>query len=193
MRDERADDATMARLRAATVGEVERQPVVIVEPDPTWPDRYEREAGRIRGALGERVVELHHVGSTSVPDLPAKPIIDIVLVVVDPADEASYVPDLEAIGFELRIREPDWYEHRILKPAGSRDVNLHVFGPGCEEVTAMLRFRDHLRRDPADQQLYADTKRELAHRAWPTVQHYADAKTEVVREILDRAPRPPDS
>ncbi len=184
---EGADDETMARLRAATVGEVERRPVVIVEPDRTWPDRYEREAGDIRAALGERVLELHHVGSTSVPDLPAKPVIDIVLVVSDPADEASYVPDLDAIGYELRIREPDWYEHRVLKPA-SRDVNLHVFGPDCEEVAAMLRFRDHLRRDADDRRRYADTKRELATHDWPTVQHYADAKTTVVRDILGRAP-----
>lgn len=179
-------DETMERLRAATVGEVERREVVLVEPDPTWPDRYAALAERIRATLGATVTALHHVGSTSVPDLPAKPIIDLVLVVPDPSDESSYVPALEADGWELRVREPDWYEHRVLKPA-ARDANLHVFGPDCEEVARMLAFRDHLRRDRTDRELYARTKRELAARDWPTVQHYADAKSDVVADILTRA------
>lgn len=181
------DDAVMRRIEQATVGEVERRPVVVVEPDPEWPARYEREAERIRGALGDAVVELHHVGSTSVPDLPAKPIIDIALVVADSADETAYVPALTSAGYTLRIREPDWYEHRVLVRRHDGDVNLHVFGPDCPEVERMLCFRDHLRRDAADRRLYADTKRELAARDWPTVQHYADAKDDVVAAIMQRA------
>lgn len=182
------DDPTLARLEAVTVGDVERRPVVLAEPDPAWPDRYDALATTIRDALGDRVLELHHVGSTSVPDLPAKPIIDLALVVADPAHEDAYVPDLEAAGWELRIREPDWYEHRLLKPR-DRDANLHVFGPGCDETRRMLAFRDHLRRDRTDRDRYADTKRELAARDWPTVQHYADAKSDVVADILTRALR----
>lgn len=178
----------MARLEAATVGGVERREVILVDPDPTWPDAYAALAERIRAALSDTAIELHHVGSTSVRDLPAKPIIDLVLVVADPADEDSYVPALEADGWELRIREPDWYEHRVLKPA-ARDANLHVFAQGCDEVDRMLAFRDHLRRDHSDRELYAATKRDLAARDWPTVQHYADAKTDVVRDILSRALR----
>ncbi len=181
------DDAIMRRIEQATIGEVERRPVVLVEPDPAWPARYEREAERIRGALGDAVVELHHVGSTSVPDLPAKPIVDIVLVVADSADEPAYVPALTSAGYTLAIREPDWYEHRVLKRRHDGDVNLHVFGRDCPEVERMLCFRDHLRRDAADRRLYADTKRELAARDWPTVQHYADAKDDVVATIMHRA------
>ncbi len=180
------DDPTMARLRAVTVGEVESRPVVLVDPDPAWPAWFERARERIVGALGPVALAVHHVGSTSVPALPAKPVLDIALVVPDPADEDAYVPALEALGYELRIREPDWFEHRLLKPA-ARDVNLHVFGPDCPEVARMLAFRDHLRCHAADRELYARTKRELAAREWPTVQHYADAKDDVVAEIMDRA------
>ena len=129
---------------------------------------------------------MEHVGSTSVPGLAAKPIIDISLAVADSADEQAYVPALEAAGYFLRIREPDWFEHRGF---GRRDVrvNLHVFSAGCAEIERMLRFRDHLRRDDADRELYERTKRELAQRQWKYVQHYADAKSAVVEAILARA------
>lgn len=180
-------DPTLQRLEQVTVGPVEHRAVVIVVPDPAWPAQFEDEAGRIRGALRGGVRGLHHVGSTAVPGLPAKPIIDIVLVVDDPAEEAGYVPALESIGYALKIREPDWYEHRVLVArACSPDVNLHVFGPGCPEVDRMLWFRDHLRTDPEDRDRYARTKQALARRSWPTVQHYADAKTDVVEQIMTR-------
>jgi len=181
-----SDDPVLARLREVTVGPVESRPVVLVEPDPLWPERYAAEAARIGAALGAHALELHHVGSTAVPGLIAKPVIAIVLVVADPADEAFYVPALEAAGYAPRIREPDWYEHRMLRPVDAADVNLHVFGPACPEVERMLRFRDLLRARPDERELYAQTKRQLAQRSWPTVQHYADAKSEVVAAILAR-------
>ena len=117
--------------------------------------------------------------------LPAKPLIDINLVVPDTTDEAAYVPPPEAIGYVLRIREPDWFEHRMLR-GFDPPVNLHVFPPGCEEVERMLRFRDHLRTNEADRELYNRTKRELAAKEWKYVQNYADAKSAVVQEILAR-------
>src|SRR5215475_8676269 len=80
--------------------------IKVVEYDERWPADFDRVATRIRDALGDRVLELHHVGSTSVPGLPAKPIIDVDLVVADPADEAAYIPDLQAAGFVHTIREP---------------------------------------------------------------------------------------
>jgi GrpB-like predicted nucleotidyltransferase (UPF0157 family) len=116
----------------------------------------------------------------------AKPIIDIVLVVPDSADEPAYVPALEAASYALCAREPNWFEHRLLKRAHPQ-VNLHVFSRGCPEVERMLRFRDHLRRDAGDRELYERTKRELARREWKYVQHYADAKSETVEAILARA------
>ena len=161
-------------------------PIELVEYDPEWPAQYEREEKKIRRALGDRVLQVEHTGSTSVPGLAAKPIIDITLVVEDTTDEDAYVPALEAEGYVLRAREPDWYEHRMFKGTDPA-VNLHVFPAKCEEVPKMLAFRDHLRDSEEDRELYERTKRELAARDWDWVQHYADAKTEVVEEIVARA------
>lgn len=182
-----SDDPTLDRLREVTVGEVEHRPIVLAEPDPAWPAHAAERMTAIRDALPGTVLELHHAGSTAVADLPAKPVLDLVLVVADPADEAAYVPALEAIGYELRIREPDWYEHRVLRIVDELSVNLHVFGAGCVEVRRMLAMRDRLRADATDRERYAAVKRDLAARDWRTVQHYADAKSEVVAEILGRA------
>jgi GrpB-like predicted nucleotidyltransferase (UPF0157 family) len=159
--------------------------VTLIDYDPAWPTRFAALAARIRHALGARVVALHHAGSTSVPSLAAKPIIDMVLEVANSADEAAYVPALEAAGFALRIREPGWFEHRLLR--GAPPSNLHVFTAGCEETRRMLSFRDHLRNDAADRQLYEATKRNLASRNWAKMQDYADAKSAVVGEIMGRA------
>jgi GrpB-like predicted nucleotidyltransferase (UPF0157 family) len=161
-------------------------PIEIRDYDSDWPRLYEREEERIRSVLGEGVIRIEHVGSTSVPGLPAKPVIDIVLEVGDSADEAAYVPALEAHGYTLRIREPDWFEHRLFKGPNT-DVNVHVFTAGCEEVDRMIRFRDWLREHAADRELYAERKRELAVRDWKYMQQYADAKTAVVQEIMARA------
>jgi GrpB-like predicted nucleotidyltransferase (UPF0157 family) len=154
--------------------------------DPIWPQLYAREAARMRLALGERVVRLEHAGSTSVPGLAAKPIVDIVLEVPDAAEEAAYLPALEAAGYGLRLREPDWFQHRLLKGPDT-DINLHVFSAGCPETDRMLLFRDWLRGDAGDRELYVRTKRELAARPWMSVQQYADAKTAVIGAILARA------
>ena len=176
------------QLRKATVGELKpfNGRIRLADYDPNWPDLYEREAARIRSVLGDRVVQLEHVGSTSVPGLPAKPIIDILLVVPDSADEAAYVAPLEAAGYRLTIREPDWHEHRMLKGPDT-NINLHVFSPGSSETDRMLSFRDWLRTQERDRRLYEHAKRELSTRTWKYVQNYADAKTEVVEGILARA------
>ena len=179
---------TEEQLRAVTIGEPARLsgPVELVDYDPAWPQLFAREAARVRLALGNDVLLLEHVGSTSVPGLAAKPWIDMVLVVTDSADELAYVPALEAAGYELRIREPDWYEHRMLRRLDP-GVHLHVFSPGCVEVERMLRFRDRLRSNESDRRLYERTKRALAQREWVYVQNYADAKATVVQEIITRA------
>lgn len=160
--------------------------ILLAPYDPQWPSRYSRLDDLVRQALGPRVLMLEHVGSTSVGGLSAKPIIDMVLVVADSADEQSYIPQLEEKGFRLHIREPDWHEHRLLK-ASDVKANLHVFSDGCDEVDRMLAFRDWLRSHPDDKELYEETKRTLAARTWKYTQHYADAKSEVVEEILGRA------
>jgi GrpB-like predicted nucleotidyltransferase (UPF0157 family) len=175
-------------MEEITIGPLERHdaPVALAEYDPAWPALYAAEERKIRRALSERALQVEHTGSTAIPGLAAKPIIDIVLVVEETTDEDAYVPDLEAEGYVLRAREPDWHEHRMLKGEGPA-VNLHVFPAGCAEVPKMLAFRDHLRADEADRELYERTKRELARREWAYVQHYADAKSEVVEEIVARA------
>jgi GrpB-like predicted nucleotidyltransferase (UPF0157 family) len=175
-------------IRAYTIGELKplTGKVVVSDYDPAWPGLYEREAARVRSVLGERVRLLEHAGSTSVAGLPAKPTIDMVLAVPNASDEAGYVPDMQRAGYVLRIREPHWFEHRLFKGPDTT-INLHVFSAGCSEIDQMLLFRDWLRTHPEDRDLYAATKRELAQRDWKFVQHYADAKTDVVREILNRA------
>ncbi len=136
--------------------------------------------------LGSRALRIEHAGSTSVPGLAAKPVIDIVLVVADSADENAYFPALESANYRLRIREPEWYQHRLFNGPDT-NVNLHVFSSGCPEADRMLTFRDWLRGNAADRDLYARTKLSLAQGEWKDVQEYADAKTAVVEEILGRA------
>jgi GrpB-like predicted nucleotidyltransferase (UPF0157 family) len=179
---------TEEQIRSYTVGE----PIVlsgrirIVDYDPHWPRHYQREADRLLAVLGERALRIEHIGSTSVPGLAAKPLIDMLLVVADPANEQDYVPDMEAAGYVLRIREIDWYEHRMFK-GPDRDINLHVLPLGCPEIDRYLMFRERLRTNDADRELYERTKRELAGKDWKYVQNYADAKSAVVEEIIARA------
>jgi GrpB-like predicted nucleotidyltransferase (UPF0157 family) len=179
---------TDAEIRAATVGEPPRldAQVELVDYDPEWPRLFQREADRIRSVLRARALRIEHVGSTSVPGLCAKPRIDIVLVVPDSSDEPAYVPAMEQAGYPLRIREPDWFEHRVFKGPGT-DTNIHVFTEGCSEIDRMTRFRDWLRSHPEDRDLYANEKRALAQREWKYVQNYADAKTSVIEHIIARA------
>ncbi|MDQ3128853.1 MAG: GrpB family protein [Chloroflexota bacterium] len=163
-------------------------PIELAEPDPAWPALFDREEARIRFALGDRVVRLEHTGSTSVPGLAAKACIDITMTVADVLDEPAYVPDLEAAGYRLVIREhePEWYDHRVFKGPDT-NVNLHVFSAGCRELDRMVGFRDWLRSHPEDRELYEATKRDLVMRDWAFVQNYADAKGEVVEQIATRA------
>jgi len=159
------------------------RPITLVDADPRWPQQFELLRDDIRRALGVSALAVEHVGSTSVPGLLAKPILDICLVVHDPPVESTYVPQLRTIGYVLQIREPDWYEHRMLwhdDPAS----HLHVFGADCVEVERMIRFRDHLRSHPESREKYARTKQQLASRSWAYGQDYADAKSQIIEGIL---------
>lgn len=163
--------------------------IEVVEPDPSWPQSFELLKGRIMSALGSTAVEIAHVGSTSVPGLAAKPIIDIDLTVQDPLDEAAYVPQLQAAGFDFLLREPRWHEHRFFC-AYEPVTNLHVFGPDCPEPVRHKIFRDWLRKTPADKELYVQVKRQAAEasrKGKESMDDYSIRKNEVVRGILDRA------
>jgi GrpB-like predicted nucleotidyltransferase (UPF0157 family) len=183
-----AEGMSDQQIQAVTVGEpvLLSGPITLADYDPRWPHLFAREAARIEAALGERALRIEHTGSTSVPGLAAKPIIDMLLVVADSGDEPAYVLDLEAVGYVLRIREPDWYEHRVFKGPDT-NVNLHVLSAGCAEIDRVLQFRDRLRRHDEERALYERTKRELAVRHWKYVQNYADAKSAVIEEIIGRA------
>ena len=162
-------------------------PISVVESDPTWPDQFHVLATRIRDVLGDRVLALEHVGSTSVPGLPAKPIIDIDLTVADSSDEAAYVPALEQAGFVLTIREPLWHQHRCLTSTDPQS-NLHVWSPGSPEAIRHTMFRDWLCTHPDDRARYAGAKRSAADvstAAGEAVMDYNLRKQPVIREILD--------
>ncbi|GII95004.1 GrpB family protein [Sinosporangium siamense] len=190
MGDDQRLPMSSEEIESAHVGEAPllNAQVVLMPYSDGWPVAYSVEAGRIGGALeGVRHV-VEHVGSTSVPGLAAKPILDVLLIVPDSADESSYVPALKREGYELTIREPDWFEHRVLKKYGeAMPVTLHVLSEGCPEIRRMLAFRDRLRVNEEDRALYERTKLALAGQQWKYLQNYADAKTEVVEAILSRA------
>ena len=179
---------TEEQIRTHTIGALKplQGRIVIVDYDPQWPSVFEREADRIRVVLGSRALQIEHTGSTSVPGLVAKPIIDVLLVVADSADEATYLPALETAGYLLRIRETNWHEHRMFWGPDTK-INLHVFSSGCPEIERTLMFRDWLRDNAADRDLYARTKLALAQQEWKYIQNYADAKTVVIEEIIARA------
>jgi GrpB-like predicted nucleotidyltransferase (UPF0157 family) len=179
---------TEEQIRVHTIGELKPLSgrIPMVDYDAQWPEVFGREADKIRAALGRRALRIEHTGSTAVPALAAKPIIDVLLVVADSRDEDSYVPALEGAGYALRIRETNWYEHRMFK-GRETEINPHVFSSGCPEIDRMLMFRDWLRSHAADRELYARTKRALARNEWKYMQNYADAKTGVIEEILARA------
>ena len=162
-----------------------REPVQIsvVDYDERWPVRFREIAECLRQAVGEGVSGVEHIGSTSVPGLAAKPIVDVLLTVADVGDEAAYLPALESAGFQLRVREP---AHRMVRTP-ARDVHVHVYEPGRREVRDYIDLRDWLRVDAQDRELYAATKRMLARRQWNDMNDYADAKTEVIHDILARA------
>lgn len=175
-----ADDFD-AHLREVLIGGTEQREIVVVPYDPGWPERYAAERTRIRDALDDQVVAVHHVGSTAVPGLAAKPIIDIILEVREPNDEQTYVPYLEAVGYELRVREPD---HRMLRSA-TKDVHIHCWSDP-EDVERHLVFRDWLRHDEPDRARYGQLKEALAEQDWPDMNHYARAKSDLVAELTER-------
>lgn len=166
----------------ALIGGRERRAIVIVDYDPSWPERYELERERLRAALGAIAIRIEHIGSTAVPGLAAKAIVDVLVTVADPDDEAATAPALEGAGYELRVRERG---HRMFRTP-ALDVHVHVWGDSDPEVGRYLRFRDRLRGSPEDRDAYERLKRELAGREWGDMNEYADAKGALIEAILAR-------
>lgn len=177
-----ADEA----LETGLIGGVEQRTIQILDYDPIWPQKFEAHARRIAATIGPSALRIEHIGSTSVPNLAAKPIIDILVEVQDAADESAYLPHLEGAGYVLRVREPRWHEHRMFRTP-ERDVHIHIYSAGCPEIRRNLSFRDRLRRNSDDRLRYEQTKRELAAQVWPDMNAYAEAKTEVIESIIAAA------
>ena len=178
---------TPEQLVAGVVGEPPQRwkTIVIQDYDPGWADRFAAAASRLAELLGDRVSAIEHVGSTSVPGLAAKPIIDIDLLLADTADESTYVPALEGIGYRLVLREPWWYGHRMMV-SPTADVNLHVWPEDAPEPVRHKLFRDWLRTHPEDRDLYADAKRRLARETVDSPGDYNLAKNDVIDRIYAR-------
>jgi GrpB-like predicted nucleotidyltransferase (UPF0157 family) len=170
------------------IGGIEKRKIVVVDYDPSWPEKFQKHAEILSRALGSEALGIEHVGSTSVQGLAAKAIIDIIVLVEDSADEATYLPALVEAGYVLRVREPDWHQHRMFRTP-ELDVHVHIFSRGCIEVTRQLAFRDRLRENVEDRMLYESVKRDLAKEEWPDMNAYARAKTEAVEQVTARALR----
>lgn len=175
-----------AARREALIGGVEKRDILLRDHDPSWADAFDRHRKRLADALGDAALRIEHIGSTAVPGLAAKPIVDMLLVVADSSREASYLPQIERAGYILRVREPQFDEHRMFRTP-DLDVHIHVFSPGCSEIERYLIFRDRLRTSTADRLRYEQAKRTLAARSWLDMNAYADAKTEIVESILAAA------
>lgn len=157
------------------VGRTRNEPIVVVDYDPAWPERFVEISTRLAGALGARAVRIDHVGSTAVPGLPAKPIVDVQISVPDVEDEPGYLPSIEGQGFDLRWIEPG---HRYLRPPPElpRLWQVHVCTVGSDWERVHLLFRDYLRAHPAAAVEYAALKRQLADEYRRDSIAYTDAK-----------------
>lgn len=180
---QRGIDITIQTNESILIGGIEQSDIRIVDYDPEWPERYQTQHRIIADALANSLLRIEHIGSTAVPGLAAKPIIDILIVVADSADEPSYLPRLGAAGYELRVREPGFHQHRMLRTP-ARDVHVHVWPPDAPEIARQLAFRDRLRTNAEDRRRYEDTKRCLAALSWPDMDAYAEAKTAIIEAIL---------
>jgi GrpB-like predicted nucleotidyltransferase (UPF0157 family) len=170
-------------LETGLIGGAEKREIKISDYDPDWPKKFEQHSKRIADALGDTALRIEHIGSTSVPGLAAKPIIDILVVVQNSADESAYLAQLEAAGYVLRVREPEWNEHRMFRTP-EKDVHVHIYSVSCPEIQRNLTFRDRLRHNSDDRSRYEQTKRELSAIEWPDMNAYAEAKTEVIESII---------
>jgi GrpB-like predicted nucleotidyltransferase (UPF0157 family) len=179
----RLDVRLEKRLDQMLIGDRQPGPVALVDYDREWPMRFARIEQRLTQGLGTTARTVEHIGSTAVPGLPAKPVIDVLVTVDDVEDETSYAPAIVALGYELRVREPG---HRMFRTS-SRDAHIHVWAEGTREQRGYLLLRDWLRQSESDRDAYAELKRELAADDWPDVNYYAEAKGALIGQILERA------
>jgi GrpB-like predicted nucleotidyltransferase (UPF0157 family) len=165
------------------IGGEEKRDLRVVAYNPAWPQMFSRERERIVAAVGPLACRVDHIGSTAVPGLAAKPIIDIDLSVSDAEDEEAYLPSLIAAGYHLRVREPG---HRMVRTRGL-SAHVHICTAGSDWERRHLLFRDWLRHSDRDRELYGQLKMRLARKDWPDMNCYAAAKGPLIAEITERA------
>lgn len=192
------DAETRARLQAETLraqfpdmeftsgSERTGETIEVAAYDEQWPARFAEWRARLAAELGPVAIRIEHVGSTAVPGLAAKAIIDILISVAHTGDEEAYVPAIERTGLQLRLREPG---HRYFRPPPDRPRDVHIHA--CEARSAWERnhllFRDYLRAHPAARDSYADLKQELAERYPDDRLAYTDAKSAFILDSLEAA------
>lgn len=177
------DEVEKAVGEIVLIGGVEKRDIAVVAYDPRWPECFDQKRQGITRSLGPVALRIDHIGSTAVPGLPAKPIVDIGLCVPDAGDEISYLPALLGAGYFLRVRQPG---HLMVRMT-SLDVHVHVFTKDSDRERRHLLFRDWLRTDAADRAAYGRLKLQLAEREWSDMNAYAAAKDDLIAEITERA------
>lgn len=175
-------EPTDEQIQAAMVTGRRVEPIEVMPPDPGWPAAYDVVRRRVEAALGEQARDVRHVGSTAVPGLHAKPVVDVDVTVADTAAEGDYLAALEDAGFELTVREPG---HRCLRLAGPR-ANLHLWDPGDPEPRRHLAFRDWLTEHTDDRAAYGDLKCALAAEGFTDVMSYNNRKAALIYDIYER-------
>ena len=183
MTDGKGDSGDAPARETELIGGVEKRAIVVVPYRQEWPATFERHRERIAAVLGALALGIDHIGSTAVPGLAAKPIVDVLVVVPDSAEEQAYLPAMERAGYALRVREPDFEEHRMLRTP-ERDVHVHVLSAGSREIERYLRFRDALRATPFLRARYQALKQALAAEGWQDMNAYAEAKSGLVETII---------
>jgi GrpB-like predicted nucleotidyltransferase (UPF0157 family) len=177
-----AESERDAHLEKVLIGGLERRAIVIADYDPDWPARFKAHRDRVQRALGTVAIRIEHIGSTAVPGLAAKPIIDVLVTVADPEDERAIMPAMSSVGYHFRVQETG---HRMFRTPG-RDAHVHVWADSNPEVLRYLTFRDRLRACATDRGAYEQLKRDLSAREWEDMNYYADAKSELIEQILAR-------
>lgn len=165
--------------------------IFIVPYNPEWPEEFRKEAARVTAAAGSNVITAHHIGSTAIPGIYAKPVLDLLLVVqsVDALDVRQ--PEMEALGYEARGEYgiPGRRFFRRDNAAGDRTHHIHAFEAGSPQIARHLAFRNYMIAHPETAQEYSDLKRELAAKYPNDIEAYMDGKDIFIQEIDRRAAR----
>jgi GrpB-like predicted nucleotidyltransferase (UPF0157 family) len=165
--------------------------VEVVPHDPRWRDAFEAEAQRVAAALGGNVVAVHHIGSTAIPNIHAKPVVDLLVEVADVTEVDGRGPAMESLGYEV-MGEYGIHGRRYFRKdneEGTRTHNVHAFKAGSAEVWRHLAFRDYMIAHPVEARSYSELKRKLAEEHPQSMDEYMDGKDGFIKEMDMRAAR----